>query len=151
MKKTKTLWQHLEQVTAVQNPKYFDTLSVEDKKSWNNWMIFRFLSMNPSWVDSLAEFQPYVQSLEPKQFYLCMIGIVPKGKTWLKYIKGDNDSKFEDWLVDLIKIDYQCSKKQAEEYLEVLYSTKEGKEHIKYVCEKYGTETKKVKKLKLDK
>jgi len=45
--------------------------------------------------------------------------------------------------------DYQTSTRQVEEYLEILYSTKEGREHIKYVCEKYGVDSKEITKLKL--
>ena len=44
---------------------------------------------------------------------------------------------------------YDCSENQAIEYLEVLYSTREGREYMKYVCEKYGIEKKQITKLKL--
>ena len=42
-----------------------------------------------------------------------------------------------------------CSLKQAEEYCEILYSSREGRENIKYICEKYGIESKQITKLKL--
>ena len=45
--------------------------------------------------------------------------------------------------------DYQCSSLHAEEYTEILYATKEGRENIKYICEKYGIEKKQITKLKL--
>ena len=38
---------------------------------------------------------------------------------------------------------------QAIDYLEVLYSTREGREYMKYVCEKYGIDKKQITKLKL--
>ena len=38
---------------------------------------------------------------------------------------------------------------KANEYIEVLYSTREGRENIKYICEKYGTDKKQITKLKL--
>jgi hypothetical protein len=78
-----------------------------------------------------------------------LIGILPKGKYYLRYVKGKKDDVYEGWLVDLIVKDYQCSIRQGEEYLEILYSTKEGREHIKYICEKYGVESKEITKLKL--
>ena len=64
-------------------------------------------------------------------------------------MKGKSDDKYEKWLVDLIKQDFQCSSKQAEEYLEILYASREGRENIKYICEKYGVESKTITKLKL--
>jgi hypothetical protein len=145
----KTLFDHIKAITSDQNPKYWDTLEEEDKKTWSNFMIHRFLSMNSEWIDLLSEIQPLTQTLEPKQLYLVMIGLLPKGKYYLKYVKGKGVGKYEKWLVDLIKQDYQCSSNQAEEYVEILYSTKEGREHIKYTCERYGIEKKLITKLKL--
>ena len=119
----KSLFDHIKAITNEQNPKYFDTLEEADKKSWSNYMIHRFLSMNPDWVDLIAELQPYTQSLPPKALYLAHIGILPKGRHFLRYVKGKKTDKYEDWLVDLMVKDYQCSKKEATEYLEILYNS----------------------------
>lgn len=145
----KTLFDHIKAITSEQNPNYWNTLEDEDKKTWSNFMIHRFLSMNSDWVELLSEIQPLTQTLDPKSLYLVMIGLLPKGKYYLKYVKGKKDDKYEKWLVELIKQDYQCSTNQAEEYVEILYSTKEGREHIKYTCERYGIEKKQITKLKL--
>jgi hypothetical protein len=145
----KTLFDHIKAITTDQNPKYWDTLEDADKKTWSNYMIHRFLSMNSDWIEVLSEIQPYTQVLEPKQLYLALIGIIPKGRYFLKYTKGKNENKYENWLVDLIKKDFLCSEKESEEYLEILYSTREGRENIKYICEKYGIDTKEITKLKL--
>jgi len=146
---SKTLFDHIKAITQEQNPKYWETLEDADKKSWSNFMVHRFLSMNPDWIEVLSELQPYTQILEPKQLYLALIGIIPKGRYYLKYTKGKGENKYESWLIDLIKQDFQCSKKEAEEYTEILYSTREGRENIKYICEKYGIDKKQITKLKL--
>jgi hypothetical protein len=145
----KTLFDHIKAITSEQDPKYWDKLEESDKKTWSNYMIHRFLSMNSDWIEILSEIQPYTQTLEPKQLYLVMIGLLPKGRHYLKYTKGKNDTKYESWLIDLIKKDFLCSKKEAEDYVEILYSTREGRENIKYICEKYGIEKKQITKLKL--
>ena len=145
----KSLFDHIKAITTEQNPNYWETLDEGDKKTWSNYMSHRFLSMNPDWIQVLSEIQPYTQTLEPKQLYLALIGLLPKGKYYLKYTKGKNDTKYESWLIDLLKQDFQCSKKEAEEYTEILYSTREGRENIKYICEKYGIESKQITKLKL--
>lgn len=147
--KTKTLFDHIKAITSVQNPKYWDTLEDADKKTFSNFMVHRFLSMNSDWIDLLSEIQPYTQTLEPKQLYLAMIGILPKGKYYLKYVKGKGVDKYEKWLIELIIRDFQCSSREAEEYCEILYATREGREHIKYMCAKYGVESKMITKLKL--
>ena len=145
----KSLFDHIKEITSVQNPTYWDTLEDGDKKTWSNYMIHRFLSMNPDWITVLSEIQPYTQVLEPKQLYLALIGLLPKGKYYLKYTKGKGETKYENWLVELIVQEFTCSKKQAFEYLEIFYSTREGRENIKYICEKYGIEKKEITKLKL--
>lgn len=145
----KGLFDHIKAVTTEQNPNYWETLDDADKKSWSNYMIHRFLSMNPDWIEVLSEIQPYTQVLEPKQLYLALIGLIPKGKYYLKYTKGKNDTKYEDWLVELIIKEFMCSKKEALEYLEIFYATREGRENVKYICEMYGVEKKKITQLKL--
>lgn len=149
MSKSKTLFDHIKAVTQFQDPKYWDKLEESDKKTWSNYMIHRFLSMNPDWIEVLSEIQPYTQVLEPKQLYLSLIGIIPKGRYFLKYTKGKKDNKYESFLIDILVQDFQCSTKEAEDYCEILYSTREGRENIKYICEKYGIEKKQITKLKL--
>ena len=85
---TRTLFDHITNITSVQNPKYWDSLEDADKKTWSNYMVHRFLSMNPDWIEVLSEIQPYTQVLEPKQLYLALIGILPKGRRYLKYTKN---------------------------------------------------------------
>ena len=145
----KSLFDHIKAVTQFQDPKYWDKLEDDDKKTWSNYMVHRFLSMNPDWIEVLSEIQPYTQVLEPKQLYLSLIGIIPKGRYYLKYTKGKKSEKYESWLVDLLINEFMCSTKEAEDYCEILYSTKEGKENIKYICEKYGIDKKQITKLKL--
>ena len=145
----KKLFDHLNAITAEQDPKYFDKLSEEDLKSWSNFMINRFLSMKPEWVELIASLLPLTQTLEPKEMYKLYISVLPKGKQYLKYTKGKSEDKYEQFIVDLLKKEYDCSENQAIEYLEVLYSSREGREYLKYVCEKYGVDKKQITKLKL--
>ena len=145
----KKLFDHLNALTAEQDPNYFDKLTEEDIKSWSNFMINRFLSMKPEWVELIASIQPLTQSLEPEQMYKLYINILPKGKQYLKYTKGKAEDKYEQFLIDLIKREYDCSERQANEYVEVLYASRDGRENIQYICEKYGLTKKEISKLKL--
>ncbi len=143
----KTLFDHLNAITKDQDPKYFDNLSEEDKKTWSNYMIHRFLSMNFDFVDIIAEFQPLTQTMEPKMFYLLMIGIIPKGKYYLRYIRGKSEETSDEKIVELLQIEYNCSKSTAIDYYNILKNKKEGDEYIVYLKNKYGkVETEKPKK-----
>jgi hypothetical protein len=145
----KKLFDHLNAITTIQDPDYFKTLSDEDRKSWSNFMINRFLSMKPEWIDIIATLLPLTQSLEPEQMYKLYINVIPKGRYFTKYIKGKSEDKYEAFLIELLKKEYECSERRAAEYAEVLYSSKEGRENIKYICEKYGIDKKSINKLKL--
>jgi hypothetical protein len=152
MAKEKTrlgLFDHISAVTEKQDPNYFNTISVEDKKTWTNYLIFRYLSMNYDFVEFLAEIQPLVETLEAEQFYKVMIDVIPKKKYYLKYMKGKKSADYEKWLIELVAKDNQVSTLQAEEYLDILYSTKNGKGEILNLCQKYGTPEKEISSLKL--
>ena len=147
--KTKTLFDHIKQITNVQDPKYWDKLEEADRKTFSNYMVLRFLSMKYEWIDTIAAIQPYLQEVPKKAMYLALIDILPKGRHFMKYMKAKGADKYEKWLVELVAKHYEVSKIQAEDYLKIFYSTKKGKERILELAKDYGTEQKTIKKLKL--
>jgi len=145
----KGLFDHIKQITNVQDPNYWDKLEPEDKKTFSNYMVLRFLSMKYEWIETIAAVQPYLQEAPPKAMYLALIDLLPKGRHFMKYMKPKGADKYEGWLVELVAKHYETSKLQAEDYLKILYSTRSGKERIKQLSEDYGTDPKIIKKLKL--
>ena len=115
----KSLFDHVKAITNEQDPKYFDNLSDEDKKTWSNFMINRFLSMNPDWIELIASILPLTQTLEPKDMYKLYINLIPKGRYFLKYMKGKSAEKYESFIVELIQKEYDCSELQSNQYLEI--------------------------------
>jgi hypothetical protein len=105
--------------------------------------------MNPDWVELIASILPLTQTLEPKDMYKLYINLIPKGRYFLKYMKGKSAEKYESFIVELVQKEYDCSELQSNEYLEILYATREGRENIKYISEKYGIDKKQITKLKL--
>lgn len=146
---TVTLFDHLKQITDVQNPKYWDTLDESSKKTWSNYMVFRFLSMKYEWTELIADLQPYLQEIPPKTLYLTLIDLIPKSRTFLKYIKPAKSEDYESWIIDLVAMKYEVSKLEAEEYVKILYAIKEGHRKLKEIAEGYGVDAKLIKKLKL--
>jgi hypothetical protein len=145
----KTLFDHLNAITDKKDPKYWDTLEEADKKTWSNYMVLRFLSMKPEWIELIADIQPYIQNAPPRAMYLALIELVPKTRAFLKYMKPASSEKYEQWIVELIAQYYEVSQLEAEGYLEILYQTTNGKLHIKEIAEAYGTDPKQITKLKL--
>lgn len=144
-----TLFDHIKQITDVQNPKYWDTLEEADKKTWSNYMVIRFLSMKYEWVETIAELQPLLQELPNKALYLALIDIIPKSKTFLKYLRPEKGVEYEKWMIELVAKYYEVSELEAEEYVDILYAIKGGHQTLYNIAESYGTDPKLIKKLKL--
>lgn len=145
-----TLFDHIKAITQTQDKKYWDKLDESDKKTWSNYMVFRFLSMNPDWVTMVAQLQPYLQEVPPKACYLALIDIIPKTRAFLKYMKAKGEDVYEKWLIELVTKHYNTSTLESEDYIKILYSTKSGRERIKELCTMYGIESKQITKLKLN-
>jgi hypothetical protein len=105
--------------------------------------------MKPEWIELIADIQPYIQEAPPKAMYLALIGLIPKTRAFLKYMKPASSEKYEDWIIELVARQYEVSKSEAEDYLKILYETTSGKMHIKEIAENYGTDPKQITKLKL--
>lgn len=145
-----SLFDHIKAITQTQDKKYWDKLDESDKKTWSSYMVFRFLSMNPEWVTTIAQLQPYLQEVPPKACYLALIDVIPKTRAFLKYMKAKGEDTYEKWLVELFNKHYNTSTLESEEYVKILYSTKSGRERIKELCTMYGIESKQITKLKLN-
>ena len=145
--KKKSLFDHISQITAVQNPNYWEDISDEDKKSWSNYMVNRFLSMKPDWIDLVNEIQKY--PLEPKQLYKFYTSILPKRKEWLRYIKGDKKMKYPKWLYEIVVKELQCSMKEASDAVDMYEISAGGQSELADILLKYGIEDKEVRKLGL--
>ena len=146
--KKKSLFDHIREVTAVQKANYFETLSVEDRKTWSNYMVNRFLSMKMEWVELVNELQKY--KLEPKELYKLYINILPKGKQWLKYTKGRNDMDYPQWLINIVANDMEVSKQEAYQAIEMYYLTEGGMAELGQLARKWGIEPKKIEKAGLN-
>ena len=145
--KKKSLFDHVNQVTSVQNPNYWDEISDEDKKTWSNYMINRFLSMKSDWIDLVNEVQKY--PLEPKDLYKVYTSILPKKRQRLRYVKGDKKMKYPKWVYEILAKHMQVSIREAVDACEVLDMTAGGQAEIADILLKYGTEDKEIRKLGL--
>jgi hypothetical protein len=147
MIKKKSLFDHINQITSVQNPNYWNEISDEDKKTWSNYMTHRFLSMKSDWIELVNELQKY--NLSPNVLYKLYTNVLPKKKQWLRYIKGKKDIQYEKWVLEIVAKHYQVSISEAIGYLDVYMMSEGGKIELVEILNKYGTDPKLIKKLKL--
>ena len=134
--KKKSLFDHVNAVTSQQHPNYWDEISDDDKKSWSNYMINRFLSMKPEWIDFVNEVQKY--PLQPRELYKVYIDILPRKKQWLKYIKGDKKMKYPKWVYEIVSKHLQCSIREAGDAVDMFELSAGGQSELTDILMKYG-------------
>ncbi len=145
--KKKGLFDHLNAVTTNQSPDYWDSLSTEDKKTYEEYMINRFLSMKIEWIDFVNDIQKYWDVITKKEHYKIFSDVLPKGKQYLKYTKRKNDMVLPKWFVEIMVKHYECSTSEVRNYVDTLVLTEQGVLEIREVLQKYGIEPKKWKEL----
>jgi len=133
-----TIWDWLEEVTYKKSPA--DSFSEKDWETFNSYMVHRFVSMNPYYIELTNKVQTILPT-EKVRIYTVYRELIPKRKVFLKYIKGKND-KYNANLLDILSSHFECSKKESKEYFNVL-----GKPQIKDILSRMGFEKKEITKL----
>lgn len=147
MIKAKTIIDHLNAIYTNQSLNYFDELNDADKRTYSSYMINRFISMNPDYLNVVNSFQMYIPS-DSRTSYLFYSQLLPKKKQFYRYIKAIKSDKFEQWLIDLFGEHFQVSLSEAEYYLSIMSKTKDGQIEIKTICEENAVDPSIIDKLK---
>jgi len=144
--KKKTLFDHLNAIYADQRLSYWDELEDSDKKTYSTFMINRFLSMNPDYIEMVNLLQKYYGAIGPRESYLfyTQSGMIPRKRQFNKYIGKNTNGKHPDWAIELIAKHFLVSKSEAESYLDLYRSSKQGKEKLAEICRMYGLDSKKI-------
>jgi hypothetical protein len=117
-----------------------DTFTNQDWDIWNSYMVHRFLSMNPEYIELVNE----VQSLPPsnkKQIYSIYREYIPKNNKWSKYVKSSS-KEFDKDLILQLKKHFNVSIREIKDYLKIL-----DKKEVQSILNKQGLEEKEIKKL----
>ena len=134
------LFDWLNQITLYK--KDWNSFTEEEQKTFNNYMITRFLSMNKDWVEAVNHLQKYTITMETKDVYNLYKNLLPKGKRFLRYIKGKTDKKYNKDLVKLLSRYFECSNAHVMEYMDLL-----PVEQLKNILISYGKNKKEIKTL----
>jgi hypothetical protein len=117
-----------------------DVFTNQDWDIWNSYMVHRFLSMNPDYIELVNE----VQSLPPsnkKQIYSIYREYIPKNNKWSKYVKSSS-KEFDKDLILQLKKHFNVSAREIKDYLKIL-----DKKEVQSILSKQGLEEKEIKKL----
>ena len=109
------LFDWLNQITYNKQP--WNTFTAEDKAEFNTYMIHRFISMNPDYIDivNLIQRHPDCPKKKVYQFYC---DLLPKQKAFFRYVKANIKDDTET--IKAIAEYYQCSTREAKEYISIV-------------------------------
>ena len=146
--KGKGLFDHLRAIyQEPYDPKYFDNLNETDKKTFSVYMINRYLSMNSKWLFIVNYVQQYSFIMPTEALYKVYANFIPKGRTFLKWVKGRKETKYNKDLIELISLYYEVSRREATDYITILLSKDEWIERLVEICRMYGNTDKEIRLL----
>ena len=120
----------------------WETFNPEQQKQFNSFMIHRFLSMNPKYIEVVN----YIQGLniqDNKKLYEVYCFMIPQSKnTYSPYIKS-NMKKISSEVAQHIAEYFECSITEAEEYI----SLADSKKWLETILTLKGIDEKEIKKL----
>jgi len=136
-----TIIDWINQVLIYKKP--WDYFSESDQKSFNTFIINRWLSMDKEFIEIVNYFQEYsIGTLESREVYRWYCNVLPKGKRFNKYIKGKKVKKYDKELIKILIKHFECSKIEVQEYIGLI-----SKDELGEILEMYGTDKKKIKRL----
>jgi len=123
--------------------KHWNEFTEDEQKKFSPFIINRWLSMDPDFIEIVNYFQKYaIGTLKPREVYKWYCDILPRGKRFNKYIKGKASKKYDKELIQIISRYYECSSLQTKEYLRLI-----NKEELKEILMMYGNDEKTIKRL----
>ena len=138
MSSPKTIFDWLNEITYPKTP--VEKISEESWDSWNSYMIHRYVSMNINYIQ-LANYIQTIPYDNKKQIYSIYREMIPKQKTFLKYLKSKRTKK-PTTLLEYVAKHFECSLGEAEEYIDLL------RDHgVRGILYQMGIEDKEVDKL----
>lgn len=133
----KSIFDWLNQITLYKNPP--TSFSEEDWALYNPWLVNKFVSMNPDYLE-LANYLQKFSMQNKQQHYAMYRELVPKRKVFLKYIKSK--TKHNEKLANQLAKYFNISTTDAYEYIGLL-----GKDGCKDILGELGFEDKEITKL----
>ena len=107
------IFDHIKNITTNKGPYLGD-------EGWNNWMINRYLSMDPDYCEVVNLVQKNTWQMKGEYLYNLYKDLIPQQYKFLKYIKATNAKKYNEDELEAVQQYFEVSKKEAKEYIDML-------------------------------
>lgn len=141
----RNLFDHIKGVTK--EKKKWNTLTVEDQKTWNNFILSRWFSMEMELTEAINDFQKYSNGiLSSKDYYNLLLDALPKSSFFLKYVKKKAKVDIEQKLFDIFTTHFQVGKQLVYEYIDDL--NRINPNELVSILESYGVKKEEIEQFK---
>lgn len=137
MTKIKTIFDWVKQMSYDKEP--WSSFSNEEHEIFNNFMINKIISMNPNYIELVAEIQEH--QIPKQKLYEFYCKTLPKQKFFNKYQKPSKQQYIKE-VLSLLSEYFQISAREVLDYCSML-----TQEDIKDILQQLGKEEKEIKKL----
>ncbi|MDA9309667.1 hypothetical protein N9Q43_00415 [bacterium] len=134
----KSIFDWLKAINSTKPP--VESFTDKDWEVWNSYMIHRFMSMNPNYIEVVN----YVQDLPPQEkrmIYNVYKEFIPKNNKWNKYIKSKSKEPNKE-LIEHLRDHLKCSSREAKQSMLLLDT-----QQIIRILSNRGLNTKEIKPL----
>ncbi len=132
-----TIFDWLNEISYNKRP--WSSFNNEDRESFNSYMVNRFISMKEDYIDFVNTIQKY--SIDKETLYNFYCKIVPKRKTFFRYIKPKKN-KFNSELITILSKHFKVSKREIKDSYYLI-----GKDYSEIILQNNGIDDKQIKKL----
>lgn len=145
---SKTIFDHLKGITV--NKVSWEMLSDGDKKSWDDYMITRWLSMRMEYVEYLNEIQMYRSSgMTNENYYNLLLHTLPKKSAYYKYVKRPKTFENKKELLKFISSVFKVSYRESLDIIQLFVKLNLTSEFDE-LLQKYGIQHEEREKLRKD-
>ena len=132
-----TIFDWLNEISYNKRP--WSSFSSKDHDSFNSYMINRFISMKEDYIDFVNIIQKY--SLNKKSLYNYYCQLIPKRKTFFRYIKPKKSTLNSNLITILAKY-FELSEREIKDNYQLI-----GKDLSQNILQNIGIDDKQIKKL----
>jgi hypothetical protein len=117
----------------------WSSFSNEDHEIFSNFMINKIMSMNPEIIEVVAEIQEY--NIPKERLYNFYCQVLPKRKSWSKYIKSSK-AMYSNEVLEILAGYYQVSTREVLDYCQII-----SKDEVIEILLQTGVQEKEIKKM----
>ena len=102
--------------------------------------------MDSNVLQEMAFLYRFFDKIPSPQFYTLLCALIPKQNRWVPWIKTKVIKHSND-LLTTVANHFKVSKRQANEYVNILVKTNDGLEQLVDLCQREGLNDKEIEKL----